>query len=467
MKQKINQILSSQLFLKTLLFLFLFSLFFPIRHVFFNKYAYSIGQYLDFTSFSLYLSDILIVLLALYAVFNQKQAFFKSILPLKWLILWILLVGAIFLPKNPTTDSYFLLKWLEFFVAYGTILILAQKIPIKLWLFRVFLGFTTIQSLIALWQFQTQSFIGLNRLGEQLLSPKLVGFAKIIVNNVPYVRGYGTFPHPNPLSAFLVAGVLISVYFLSISEEKLQKITYSTLILVNLIGLTTTFSRAAFAALFLGLMIYFGGLLLLKLRGGSASERRSNLNLNERLPRPSAALEARNFKLTLIVLCLGIFANLIIFKPFLLSRATITDSASLARIFYAKVGLKMIEYNPVFGVGMGESILQMNKHSPIHLEPWDIQPIHNYFLLAAAELGIIGALILVWIILKHLIKLLKLPLTTYDLLLIAIFSSFLLLMQFDHYFYTLQQTQLLLWVVLGMIAAEVRRGGQDEERPQG
>jgi hypothetical protein len=29
-------------------------------------------------------------------------------------------------------------------------------------------------------------------------------------------------------------------------------------------------------------------------------------------------------------------------------------------------------------------------------------------------------------------------------------------MQFDHYFYTLQQTQLLLWMVLAIISSEIK-----------
>ena len=90
---------------------------------------------------------------------------------------------------------------------------------------------------------------------------------------------------------------------------------------------------------------------------------------------------------------------------------------------------------------------------------------HNYFLLSAAELGIPGMLILIWFFFLHLKKLVvsiknqvlsgDKELTTYYMLL-ATFFSFLILMQFDHYFYTLQQTQMLLWIFLGIIASETR-----------
>jgi hypothetical protein len=45
---------------------------------------------------------------------------------------------------------------------------------------------------------------------------------------------------------------------------------------------------------------------------------------------------------------------------------------------------------------------------------------------------------------------------TYPLMLFSGLISFLILMQFDHYFYTLQQTQLLLWLFLAIISSEMK-----------
>jgi hypothetical protein len=128
----------------------------------------------------------------------------------------------------------------------------------------------------------------------------------------------------------------------------------------------------------------------------------------------------------------------------------------MARKFYDITGVKMAVQNPIFGVGLGESLLHMEQYSHKALAPWDKQPPHNYFILAAAELGVPAMLILIWIFLSHLYQLLKQQLTTYNLLLTTIFLAFLLLMQFDHYFYTLDQTQLLLWIFLALIAAEIK-----------
>jgi O-antigen ligase len=154
---------------------------------------------------------------------------------------------------------------------------------------------------------------------------------------------------------------------------------------------------------------------------------------------------------------------LVIFHPFIFTRTTVSDSASLERIFYARLGWKMTLDHPIFGVGVGESVLHMQQYSPIKLWPWQIQPVHNYFLLAAAELGIPGALILLWVFLSHLwtlwLKIKNKGLRvekTYLVIFGTILISFLVMMQFDHYFYTLQQTQMLLWVFLGIMASQTK-----------
>jgi O-antigen ligase len=163
----------------------------------------------------------------------------------------------------------------------------------------------------------------------------------------------------------------------------------------------------------------------------------------------------------MIVVLISIISSSFLFKPFLLTRATFSDQSTIDRKFFDQVGLKMAEKNPLFGVGLGESVLHMEQYSGKSLKPWNKQPPHNYFIIAAAELGIPGALILFWIFAAHFLKLfknLKLKIKnsdySYYLLLTTILCSFLLLMQFDHYFYTLEQTQLLLWVILALIASE-------------
>ena len=91
-----------------------------------------------------------------------------------------------------------------------------------------------------------------------------------------------------------------------------------------------------------------------------------------------------------------------------------------------------------------------------------IQPVHNYFILAAAELGVPGMLILIWIFISHAWVLIKNYFTAHKMPLASILICFLVLMQFDHYFYTLQQTQMLLWIFLGITSAQLKTPQEGE-----
>lgn len=424
---------------KVFFFLFLISLFFPIRHVFLGKSSFETGVYSDFSTISLYLSDIFILTTWCWLILPRGREFYHVVKTLKWLILWVFLVFLMNFEKNWSLNLFFLGKILELIVAYGTIVILFRETSIKkpfLWFFTIL---TSLQSLIALSQFWLQHPLGLFKIGEQQVFPWMPGIAKIVVEGEKLIRGYGTFPHPNPLSAFLIVGIFIGIYLFLQSRRPWQTITTIFLILINVLGLTVIFSRAAFLAVGMGLITFYGYLLISK-------------QLKKKL-------------LTSVgIVLLSILIAFVVFKPGLLTRATVKDQATVERKIYNQAGMNIINAKPLFGIGIGESLLHMQQFTPVKLLPWQIQPVHNYYLLSAVEMGIIGSLILLWIFLSHLRMLVasikyqvlsgEKNLNTYYILLATILICFLVLMLFDHYFYTLQQTQMLLWVVLGLIAAQ-------------
>ena len=446
-KSPINKLNIAQIFF----LLFLVSLFFQVRYIFPNQTAFQTGAYSDFTSISLYLSDIFLLLTWCFSFLPRGGVIFlKEIrsLGIITLIAW-LIYGLVWRFSSLTSlNWWFFVKYLELIVAYGTSVFLFRKTGIKPLFIGLFIALSSSQSILALWQFYIQRSVGgiIHRLGESVLSPKMLGIAKIVSSGTEYIRGYGTFPHPNLLSAFLFTSVLLCIYKFVISIAPRAKVIYSLALLVNLLGLTVTFSRAAFLALAIGLIILLSFLLFSK----------------------DMISNREKFRL-LAILFLSVIICFAIFQPFLATRATVTDDASLQRIFYAKIGLKMVEQHPVMGLGIGDSMLHMNQYSPIPLQSWQIQPIHNYFLLAAAEVGIVGALILLWIFLSHINSLWRRIKTEKDfsekffkLTLLLIFIGYLILMQFDHYFYTLQQTQMLLWLTLGIIATETKKSPEGD-----
>jgi O-antigen ligase len=438
---------------KLLLGIFIFSLFFPIRHVFYTNSSYLTGAYSDFTSFSLYLSDILLCCLILLLIFRLKKTFLsifwsniKGQMSIVLFIIWLILGIFWHFHSNTSLSWFFWLKYAELIVAYETIILLFSenfkekpKITYFPWFFPIFASF---QSLLALWQFIFQKSTGLwifSKLGESILNPNILGVAKIVSNGTTYIRGYGTFPHPNLLAAFLVTSILISLYLILILSKK-QRIFLFLLLFINFLGLCITFSRAGYLALAIGMVFFFGYLLF------QLEYRKSKI-----------------FWITTSVCILYILGCFLIFRPFILTRATASDQATIEREVYNKIGIQMIKNNPIFGIGIGDSVLHMEQFDKNIVEPWQKQPIHNYFLLAAAELGIPGALILLWIFVSHIVTSRKFKvssenklLSTFNFLLATCLLCFFVLMMFDHYFYTLQQTQMLLWVILGIIATQIK-----------
>lgn len=434
-------------FAKICYFLFILSLFFPIRHVFFSQNAYIIGAYSDFTSYSLYLSDIFIIT-TLILILPRGGSFYHVVGKLKYLILWLILAAFWFIIKNEPINWYFNLKILELIVAYGTTVVLFREKAFK---FRIILSIgvlSSIQAIIALAQFYKQTYLGLNKIGEQLISPITLGVAKIVSGETPYIRGYGIFPHPNVLSAFLVVSSLLFLWLFINSSLKKPRFYYALAFFINVFGLIVTFSRAGYLAFLIGLAFFFSFLFL------------KTFKAKFYLQNPEIVTKLKqSLLITAIIVSLGA----LVFWNFITTRATLYDQSSLDRITYNKIGLKIIKDKPVFGTGAGESVLHMERYSEKNLEPWEKQPIHNYFLLSASELGIVGFLVLIWIFLSHFFSLFKKILSSKNfkelgkfIFLATVLISFFSLMLFDHYFYTIQQTQMLLWIVLGAIAAQIK-----------
>ena len=422
--------------------LFIISLFFPIRHIFINHSSYSTGLYSDFLSFSLYLSDILLFFSFLCILPRGINYYKLPLLYITWLLVGILALKS----ENFQLNWYFWLKYVELAaVAYGTAAFLAQRDRFIRNFVSFFVFLCSFESILAIFQFISQKSLGLYRLGEPYIYPLDLGLAKIVVSGTKYVRAYGTFPHPNLLSAFLFTGIMFNIWLLLKYRPIFQRLSLSFLLLLNIIGITVTFSRAGFLALAIGLITLFVIILF------KSSNRKIIIQ-------------------TAGVVILSIFISFSIFHKFLDTRATISDQASKERIFYAKISLQIIKNHPWFGTGIGESLLHMQQYSPVKLWPWEIQPVHNYFLLTAAESGIVSALLIILFFLihiKHLImKIGDSGKPNEDLLpifLLVIFFGYLILMQFDHYFYTLEQTQMLLWVMLGIIFAQTKSPIQIEK----
>ena len=150
-----------------------------------------------------------------------------------------------------------------------------------------------------------------------------------------------------------------------------------------------------------------------------------------------------------IVSCATIYGA---YHKYLEARTTNSSQVSINdRYFFNRLGLELIKQNPITGVGVGNYIDAQKNLRPLFA--WQHQPPHNIFIFIAAELGILG-LTLFSLILFEILTSFKFAtgsVLTFSLGLAGI--VFIIMSQFDHYFATIQQGRLMLFTVLGLIAA--------------
>lgn len=413
-------------------FAFIVAVFFPIGYKLISVHSFSTGVFSDFTTYSFYLSDIFLAITWIFLLMSRDVDKSHVGRPIILLATWFFVEIILNLSDFSQYSWFFYLRFFELIVAYETARILLKKQRELTIFIRFFVILATVQAILVLIQFLLQQPLGLGILGEQQVFLENKGVAKIVLDGVAYIRGYGTFPHPNPLSAFLIVSTLLIYSKLLASLGRIERFTCALGFFLNAVGLTLTFSRASWLATAAGLSSV--SLFWLK-----------NNGFNKKL----------TYSLLTALVCFTLL--FLIFKPYILTRATYQDQAAVERHLYNKIGLKMLADQPIAGFGAGESLLHMERYSPVKLLPWQVQPVHNYLLLAATELGIVGLAVLLWLFGDTVVRLWRrvqayreaLPVT-----LVAILAGFFILMQFDHYFYTLQQTQMLLWVVLGLGAGQ-------------
>ncbi len=414
--------------------LLLGSLFFPFRKTFITTQSYVLGEFSDFTTISLYLSDILLLVLFLVLIFKYKAKIHPSKL-IACIILYIILAFFASLSLNLVFLAYFSLKLIELIVLHETVKTYFSLYPQKIvTFFKVFVGLAIIPSVIAFGQFLAQKSLGISHwLGEPNLSSLGYGIAKIIDSSgLVFLRPYGLFPHPNILSAFILTAVLFQTWLILKKNWLFHPIISYLIQAFLLLSLFLTFSRSGMMALCLSLLCLF----IISHLG------------KDKIVKPLAFCA-----LTIIV-------SMILLWPFYEKRGEFNNESVTSRLTYNQTALNIIRGKPIFGLGPGQSVLHMQQYSPKNLESWEIQPIHNYFLLSATEIGLPGAMLLLILILSYLFKLFKQKDSRASTLLGILLIGYLILMQFDHYFWTTQQTQFLLWIILGLCSALISSKGK-------
>ncbi len=291
-----------------------------------------------------------------------------------------------------------------------------------------------LQAVIALFQFGLQKSVGLWWLGETVaLGPETPGIANVIANGVPFLRAYGTLPHANILAGFLVLGVLALSYLFLTSERMKARYMAATGLVLVVGGLVVTFSRsgwivAACALALFALALYGRGITFW-----------------------------RTVSWVLIMACAAaMFLASLWFVVMPRADLNVDESPVRDRWVMNEMGLALIAERPE-GVGIGNQLFVSYDEGAFHKfgltarGQW--QPIHNIYLLIAAETGVLGlvaflaciGVAIFWG--RRRFGEWSMEMRTVVVMLL----SLLLFGLFDHFLWDLHAGRLMLWVVLGIL----------------
>jgi O-antigen ligase len=232
-----------------------------------------------------------------------------------------------------------------------------------------------LQAGLGIAQFAAQRTFGMRNLGEIVMRPEWSGASVITVNGDPVLRAYGLTQHPNLLGGFLTVATLIAIG-LAAGRKGWPSLIAGALAAVSFAGLLLTFSRAAWLGFAVGAA---AGAWLLFTRRREVNRR------------------------AIAFLALGLLLIGAVFAatqwPLLMPRLGLTVEGVEIRSADERSGLEasawvLIREHPWVGVGYGNFAWALWLRQPEAIRAYPIyQPVHRVPLLAAAELGLPGALL--------------------------------------------------------------------------
>lgn len=245
-------------------------------------------------------------------------------------------------------------------------------------LFSILIAAIALQSTVALGQFVAQRDLGLRFLGEPPLDPAVAGISVVMRDGERWLRAYGLTAHPNVLAGSLVS-LLLALPALGRQPTALRRAIVPFAFALGGAALLATLSRSALACFALGLAVNAWPSLRAALR---------------RQPAAAAAISRATW--LALLLSGGLF--LTIYGDAALGRAMALETPVESRSLWerdrdVRLALRLVAENPVSGVGLGQYLPAARRY-----DAW-AETVHNVPLWLAAELGVAGALIWLWLVL--------------------------------------------------------------------
>lgn len=287
-------------------------------------------------------------------------------------------------------------------------------------------------------QVAQQGSVGLQFFGEFNLNPLRSGVVVVQAGGIRWLRPYGLLPHPNILAGFLVISLSVHTAWLTSQPRRLQLILGTIIFVLGLWSLLLTFSRAAWMSYAAGLCVLFVSIWLCGRRCFAQRIRFIGI-------------------LGLCAVLGGLF--LLQYQPFLAARTGLSEESielrSISdRAVYNQIAFEAIQDSPLLGVGIGN----FPWYAAGYLRKTDFdlrgQPVHNIFLSACSELGLVGLVLLLVNLSAGLWAAFRLMSSASTHILRVGFASAVVALMIigllDHYPWTLIQFQVAWWAMFGI-----------------
>jgi O-antigen ligase len=241
-----------------------------------------------------------------------------------------------------------------------------------------------------------------------------------------FLRAYGTLPHPNILGGFALMLLLGPLAFF-MRRDKPNNLAL-LLLIPGVAVLALTFSRSAWLALVLFCMV-----LIWK----------------------SNYFERKRLVILLTVIGLSFVTTLFPYRELVQARTVKTTSHAeefsfIGRAWLNGEAVKMIREYPLTGVGIGTFIIELGRRAG---EGYVVEPAHNILLLAGAELGLPGFLLVMMLFLSFVYRLSKTQ-NPNAILAGATLMGLGLISFFDHYLWTLAPGRVMLGLMIGLFVGQ-------------
>ncbi len=417
-----------------LVYFYLLSVFFHTRYIFPSVYTS------DFLRHSLYFFDVLFLLIVLVIVFSGKVRYFFKLRTKVDVLLYTLFL-IVFVLNIYQFSFLYVYKIFLFAEAVFIFFIISRlkKFSVKMF-FYIFVFAMGINASVGLAQFFAQDFIFSTKwLGVAWQDAYQSGVSVVQSETGRWLRAYGLQPHPNILSGILVQAIVAGFYLFSLCSGKLCRIFFSVLNMVLVGGFLVSFSRAGFLAfLFLVFLMGFYYYFVLDYDKTKAILKKYFLY----------------FVSVFSVLAGFLFYLYDIFKIRLagygrLEYMSVSDRVSLYDVFWNLFS------NNFLGVGFG-GFSDFYMRSFPKLPEYMYQPVHNTYLLILTELGVFGFFVFIVLIFYLLYNLKKIrdKKGVSDVLVFMLVPVFIISF-FDHYYWSIPSSFLLVWIVLSLINRKI------------